>query len=65
MNPLFVTGDRNKEVTTPIEMVNILELFPGVDYSFTVVAVNMIGESTPSLPLQVRTSDEGKCIVMN
>jgi len=51
MQPSFVSGNRSEQVTTELQMVNISNLLPGVDYSFTVVAVNEIGESRPSLPL--------------
>ena len=61
MDPSFSIEYR--EVTTTVEMVDIVELFPGIDYFFTVVAVNEIGESRPSLQLKVRTSDEGICTV--
>ena len=47
-------------VNATIEMANITDLFPGVDYTFTVIAYNEIGPSVPSDPLTVRTVDEGK-----
>ena len=59
MDPSFVTGERNREVTETVTKADIVELLPGVNYSFTVVAINDIGESKPSLPLEVRTTDEG------
>ena len=59
MEPSFVEGDLMK-VNTTIEIANITDLFPGVDYTFTVIAYNEIGPSVPSDPLTVRTLDEGK-----
>ena len=64
MDPSFITGERNREVIAAQQMADIVELLPGVNYAFTVVAVNEIGESRPSLPLEVRTADEGMYIRM-
>ena len=60
MEPVFVEGERNRMVDTTEEMASITNLSPGVDYSFTIIAINDIGPSTPSAPLAVRTLDEGK-----
>ena len=66
MDPAFITGERtvtvNSTFNSTVEMADIEALYPGIDYSFTVVAVNEIGRSIPSLPLVVRTSDEGGMI---
>ena len=62
MDPAFVGEERNRSVNSIVEMADIESLYPGIDYSFTVVAVNEIGRSIPSLPLVVRTSDEGGMI---
>ena len=58
--PEFVSGDRNKNVSTIVETANITGLFPGVTYTFTVIAINEIGRSHPSEPLSVKTLDEGE-----
>ena len=47
-------------VNSTEEMASITDLFPGINYSFTVIAINDRGPSSPSAPLAVRTSDEGK-----
>ena len=60
MLPEFVVGEREVVVDTDVEMLTISELFPGVNYTFTVTAVNEISPSSPSDPLRVRTSDESK-----
>ena len=60
MEPKFVGDDRNRVVNTTEEMVTISSLSPGVNYSFTVIAYNVIGPSLPSAPLIVKTLDEGK-----
>ena len=60
MKPSFLGGNLTRVVNATIEMANITDLFPGVDYTFTVIAYNEIGPSVPSDPLTVRTVDEGK-----
>ena len=65
MLPEFVVGEREVVVDTSAEMVTISELFPGVNYTFTVTALNEIGPSTPSDPVTVRTLDEGETQSIN
>ena len=57
--PEFVLGDRLRVVNTSVVMAIISELLPGADYTFSVTALNEIGQSVPSDPLTVRTLDEG------
>ena len=57
MEPSFVGGNLMRKVNTTIEMATITDLFPGVDYTFTVIAYNEIGPSVPSDPLTVRIVD--------
>jgi hypothetical protein len=59
MLPEFVTQERERVVNTSVEMATISELFPGVNYTFTVTAINAMGMSPPSDPLEVRTPEEG------
>ena len=65
MAPEFVAGDRRRMVMVnmPIEMATITDLFPGVNYTFSVVAINDIGPSVASDPLPVRTLDEGEFVI--
>ena len=65
MAPGFVIGDRNRVVmvNTPIEMATIADLFPGVNYTFRVIAINDIGPSLASDPLTVRTMEEGELFI--
>ena len=51
MEPSFVGGNLMRKVNTTIEMATITDLFPGVNYIFTVIAYNEIGPSVPSDPL--------------
>ena len=51
---------KSRVVNTTEFFFPITGLFPGVNYSFTVTAYNMIGPSLPSVPLIVRTLEEGK-----
>ena len=60
MLPEFVVEEREVVVNTSVEIATISELFPGVNYTFTVTAFNEIDQSTPSDPVTVRTLDEGK-----
>ena len=53
--------DNGMEVlSTPNETVVVTGLHPGVEYEFTVVAVNDIGDSRPSEPEVVTTLEEGR-----
>ena len=54
-----VVGERERVVNTSVEMATISGLLPGMVYTFTVTAVNEIGESPPSDPLILLTLDEG------
>ena len=67
MLPEFVVEERDLEVVmnTSVEMATISELFPGVNYTFTVAALNEIDQSTPSDPVTVRTLDEGETQSIN
>ena len=58
--PEFALGDRDAVANVTVENATIIDLFPGVDYVFSVTAHNEIGSSAPSQPLVVRTLDEGK-----
>ena len=60
MKPSFLGGNLMRVVNATIEMATITDLFPGVNYTFTVTAYNEIGPSVPSNPLTVKTLDEGK-----
>ncbi len=62
MEPEFVEGERMRTVNTSVVMATITGLSPGVDYTFTVIAYNDIGPSTPSDPLTVRTLDERRTL---
>ena len=42
------------------ESVVITGLHPGVDYTFTIIAINSIGESVPSDEERATTLEEGK-----
>jgi len=64
MEPAFVTGERNVVVNAIMEMVTISNLYPGVNYTFTVRALNEIGNSPTSDPLTVRTLEEGKSLIL-
>ena len=72
LEPDFVLGERERveNVTEHqdgsadiVEMATLSGLFPGVNYTFTVTAVNEEGSSVPSDPLTVRTLEEGKSIL--
>ena len=55
------SGDNGMEVlSTPNETVVVTGLHSGVEYLFTVVAVNGIGDSRPSDPEIVTTLEEGR-----
>ena len=57
----FMTGDQEGvvNISGPVEITDIADLLPGVDYTFTVIAYNGRGESAVSDPLAMRTQDEG------
>ena len=48
------------ELETSGESVVVMGLHPGVEYVFTVVAVNDIGDSLPSEPEVATTLEEGE-----
>ena len=50
-------------VTSMEEQAMITSRHPGEDYTFIVIAINDICPSTPSIPVSVRTMEEG--IVVN
>ena len=50
-------------VTSMMEQATITSLHPGENYTFIVIAINDICPSTPSMPISVRTMEEG--IVVN
>ena len=56
--PLFLNG-LEVTVNSSVEMVNITGLHPGVTYTFSVIAFNEIGDSTPSDGLMVTTVETG------
>jgi len=58
MNPSF--AEDTTTVINSTETTSVIDpLFPGIDYSFTVVAVNEIGRSRASDERLVRTLEEG------
>ena len=62
--PDFLIGsgsgeDENVVLSTSRERLVVTGLHPGVQYIFTVVAVNEIGDSLPSDPETTRTLEEG------
>ena len=59
MQPTYVTGDRNRNVTTTTTEASITSLLPGATYSFTVTVINSFGMSPSSDPLIIRTLEEG------
>ena len=48
-------------VTSMEEQVMITDLHPGEVYIFTIIAINNICPSQPSLPARMRTMEEGMC----
>ena len=59
-NPEFLDPNRELQViNTTIEMAIIAGLHPGVNYNFTIVAFNDIGDSSPSITAPITTLDEG------
>ena len=63
MEPEFVTGERRRVLNTSLEMATITGLFPGANYTFSIVAYNDIGQSDPSDPLSIRMQSEGWSLV--
>ena len=57
MNANNVTRDMT--VTSMEEQVVISNLHPGEVYTFTIIAINNICPSQPSIPASVRTMEEG------
>ena len=50
---------QNVTVFSPEEQVTITDLHPGEYYTFTIIAINDICPSQPSVPATVRTMEEG------
>lgn len=57
--PAFAGGERIAHQVQNDELAQVLELLPGVEYNFTVIAFNAIGNSIESEPLLLRTLEEG------
>ena len=53
-------GDGMEVINSTEETVVVTGLHPGVEYVFTVVAVNDIGDSLPSDPLVATTLEESE-----
>lgn len=60
-NPSFIDSGSQRVLTVyeAIEELDVLELHPGVEYSFTIIAFNEIGNSSASDPFVVTTLEEG------
>ena len=56
-NPNNIT--QNVVVSSAEEQVTITDLHPGEYYTFTIIAINDICPSQPSVPATVRTMEEG------
>ena len=50
---------QNVTVSSTEEQVTIVDLLPGENYTFTIIAINNICPSLPSVPATVRTMEEG------
>ena len=50
---------QNVTVFSPEEQVTLTDLHPGEYYTFTIIAINDICPSQPSVPATVRTMEEG------
>ena len=50
---------QNVTITSIEEQVMINDLYPGEYYTFTIIAINSICPSQPSLPASMRTLEEG------
>ena len=59
--PTFAGGEI-VTVATSQENAVLTDLFPGVEYNFTVVAYNEIGNSSESENVQVLTEEEGELL---
>ena len=57
--PVFLGSD-TVTISSIEETVVITGLHPGVEYTFTVIAINSIGESVPSDEERATTLEEGK-----
>ena len=57
--PVFL-GSNTVTINSIEETVVITGLHPGVEYTFTVIAINSIGESVPSDEERASTLEEGK-----
>ena len=57
--PVFL-GSNTLTINSTEESVVITGLHPGVNYTFTVIAINSIGESVPSDEERATTLEEGK-----
>ena len=51
--------EQNVTVFSVDEQITITDLIPGENYAFTVVAINNICPSLPSVPATVHTMEEG------
>ena len=59
-NPDCANGvPQDVTVTSTVEQATITDLLPGEYYTFTVIAINDICPSQPSVPSTVRTLKEG------
>ena len=56
--PVFAGGE-TVVIPSSQEQVNLTELFPGVAYNFSVIAYNVIGNSSESNSVQLTTLEEG------
>lgn len=62
--PAFVDANCGMQVlNTTTEMAVVPGLHPGVSYTFTIVAFNAIGGSTPSNGASVTTLEESKSLL--
>ena len=59
LQPEFTMGERERAMSSTENLATITNLYPGVNYTFTVTAYNELGPSIPSEPLRVRTLEEG------
>ena len=54
-----IGAEQNVTVNSEVEQVLVTNLHPGENYSFTIIAYNDICPSQPSIPVSVRTMEEG------
>jgi len=61
---VMASNNRPQDVTVTImvEQTMITDLHPGENYSFSVIAINDICPSVPSIPVSVRTMEEGMLV---